>query len=1030
MSSFIKFKIVFILLTGLFLTHQLLAQQVIVVPDSAKLEPGYGVHFRAQLFEDTGIPVRVSSEKYTWSVNPEDLGTISEDGYFIAGRKAAKGKVVVVAQHNAQKYLGEADVIIGKLPAPQIKVVILPQVAVIPPSDSVQYKLVAVTSSGHRMDIPIARWTVSPENIGKITRDGLFIAGQEVMEGTVTAKAEIDGKIYGDEARLVVSPAPSAMISGTVKDGAAVPIARALVCARRIGNPAWFNADTTNESGEYTLARLIPGKYVVYVTAKGYIPEWYDDAQEYQDATVLEVADSEEKSGINFELGTGGKISGKVILNENEISLAGVHVVAYAMSSPRVLHHALTDEQGEYIITGLKSGRYYAYAKIEGYQAQWYDGKSRLADADLIDVKDPDETSGIDFDLAASAAISGTVIDEKNDESIAGARVYAKLSGALTGLGQRIYEARTNQDGEYIIQLQDAGEYMVGVSAEGYIPEIYDNVQKPGEATMVTVVADSHTTNIDFALASLGTLSGKVVAEASGEAVEDALVEALYEGKGLANRDWPVYRAKTDSNGEYTIENMAPGSYRLKAIARDFLPQFYKEVSTVQEATPVEMTQSQSVDNIDFSLINGAILTGVVADSVDSLPIPRATVFIKMVQPDTSRRSVKAFSHHVYTDSMGVFRFEGLPSGKYIVWAKALGMAPLFYDNVPQIQDAIQLEVDAPEEVNDINFYLSKLERKGGVITGKVEGEVLDSTALSPTEPLLGAWVLAIPIGGRSHKKFPAWTVTNEDGEYTFTNLPVGKYVVAAWAKGFMGEYYDDTRNWILAEVLSIEEASEINDVNFLLEELPQGGYQISGTITDKDGLPVDHAMIFAKMAQGPVSLSGALEDAVAGFAYTDADGNFVMEEVVPGDYQIDVDRVDFEQTSIQEPVTVGSGQDADDQDIQMTATASAVYQISATPVKAFSIEQNFPNPFNPATKIRYQLRAPAQINISVFNVLGQKILILTEKSHLAGTYEVIWDGKDNQGKLVSSGIYFYHFQATTADGKRYVKKIKMSLIK
>ncbi|MEA1972075.1 MAG: T9SS type A sorting domain-containing protein, partial [Candidatus Cloacimonadota bacterium] len=68
----------------------------------------------------------------------------------------------------------------------------------------------------------------------------------------------------------------------------------------------------------------------------------------------------------------------------------------------------------------------------------------------------------------------------------------------------------------------------------------------------------------------------------------------------------------------------------------------------------------------------------------------------------------------------------------------------------------------------------------------------------------------------------------------------------------------------------------------------------------------------------------------------------------------------------------------------------------------------NYPNPFNPQTTISYNLLNGAKVNITVFNIKGQEVKNLVDKEMQRGNYSVVWRGEDEQGKIVSSGVYFY----------------------
>lgn len=77
-----------------------------------------------------------------------------------------------------------------------------------------------------------------------------------------------------------------------------------------------------------------------------------------------------------------------------------------------------------------------------------------------------------------------------------------------------------------------------------------------------------------------------------------------------------------------------------------------------------------------------------------------------------------------------------------------------------------------------------------------------------------------------------------------------------------------------------------------------------------------------------------------------------------------------------------------------------------------FALEQNYPNPFNPNTTIRFALPAVSTVTLKVYNVAGQLVSTLLNKTMTAGYHQVNWNGRRNNGPLVSSGLYFYHISA------------------
>jgi immune inhibitor A len=88
-------------------------------------------------------------------------------------------------------------------------------------------------------------------------------------------------------------------------------------------------------------------------------------------------------------------------------------------------------------------------------------------------------------------------------------------------------------------------------------------------------------------------------------------------------------------------------------------------------------------------------------------------------------------------------------------------------------------------------------------------------------------------------------------------------------------------------------------------------------------------------------------------------------------------------------------------------------------------LSQNFPNPFNPITTINFGLRQRAKVSFKIYNIKGELVRNLLEEEKRAGDYSIVWDGSDNGGIKVASGVYFYRLVA----GESYLTK-KMVLLK
>ncbi len=96
---------------------------------------------------------------------------------------------------------------------------------------------------------------------------------------------------------------------------------------------------------------------------------------------------------------------------------------------------------------------------------------------------------------------------------------------------------------------------------------------------------------------------------------------------------------------------------------------------------------------------------------------------------------------------------------------------------------------------------------------------------------------------------------------------------------------------------------------------------------------------------------------------------------------------------------------------------------VETTPTE-FALFQNFPNPFNPETTIKYNLAEGSDVHLQIYNILGQVVRTMVAERQSAGRYQVKWSGTDDRGMPVSSGIYFY--QLATGGKFHDVKRLML----
>lgn len=125
-----------------------------------------------------------------------------------------------------------------------------------------------------------------------------------------------------------------------------------------------------------------------------------------------------------------------------------------------------------------------------------------------------------------------------------------------------------------------------------------------------------------------------------------------------------------------------------------------------------------------------------------------------------------------------------------------------------------------------------------------------------------------------------------------------------------------------------------------------------------------------------------------------------------------------------------------DDIRIEGIQDPTSIGEVHFQVVTGFELSQNYPNPFNPTTAIRYQLPKSGSVELTIYNLLGQEIRKLVNENRIAGQYTVQWDGRDETGAAVASGVYLYRLKAGEPSGgspgvaQGFVETKKMLLLR
>jgi hypothetical protein len=358
---------------------------------------------------------------------------------------------------------------------------------------------------------------------------------------------------------------------------------------------------------------------------------------------------------------------------------------------------------------------------------------------------------------------------------------------------------------------------------------------------------------------------------------------------------------------------------------------------------------------------------------------------------------------------------------KYLAFAFKPGYIPKFWDNKYCPFDADPIWVTG--DTSGINFPLVHLP----LTNNSLAGTVTDSTGLGiPSHVLL---IRLTELGPRLVR----YRMTDSLGNYQFNNLVAGNFLVRAvpvdeYAPAWYSASMCGVEGWRHADTVRV--AGTVSGINICVTPAPAVGFSvISGQISS--GSNVFAASGVEEVAVYAVSNTTG---AVAGYDVTDGDGSYSIENLPPGSYHLVADREGYAPSSAP-AVTVDNTNAYSSSGNGITMSPNAVLGVKEPgprlPV-SYELYQNYPNPFNPTTTFRFDLPKSSQVSVEIYNLLGQKIAVLTNASLAAGSHSASWNGKDFSGMSASSGIYFARLSATPSDKSAgaYVQVRKIALMK
>lgn len=415
---------------------------------------------------------------------------------------------------------------------------------------------------------------------------------------------------------------PSWSIAGHVTDTYANSISGVVVSIFNSTNLQFLGSATTDMSGNYSVGNLAAGSYKVQFIPPSYYYGYYDSiwfTGKHDSATadtIVLVEPGVYTADAALTNGLTGGISGRVTDGVNGI--AGVWVGVNVASNLAFVYGATTDAEGYYRIGGLVTGDYKVYfaGNSVGYQNLWHTGVLTPETASPVSVTAPYYFTDVNAVLTTAGAISGRV----TNESLAGiANVQVIVSDATTGVW--LANAMTDGSGNYTLGGMAAGNYKVFFdgSSVGYGRQWYNSKADINSANPVTVFAETTTPGINGVLPVAGSITGKVTYLSAGLPGVSVTVYDATNGIWITN-------TLTDASGNYIINGLPTGSYKLQYYKNGYVGQWYSNKTSQATADQVAVTAPGTTPLPDVVMqlpnINGFVYFS------DGTPVSGATVTV------------------------------------------------------------------------------------------------------------------------------------------------------------------------------------------------------------------------------------------------------------------------------------------------------------------------------------------------------------------------------------------------------------------
>lgn len=523
--------------------------------------------------------------------------------------------------------------------------------------------------SGIVVYIPGTSYSAYTDSNGNFTMSG-------IPQGKHTVRAQYAGYSYAEKNNVILEAKTSDVPKTAIEEEFVLAFGKGIVKGSVVFSDAtssstfsgidvvitdstnkYTYSTSTNSSGAFSMTDVYPGTYTAEISKDG-----------YESATIIDIsvvgANITSIPLTSLQL-IGGSLSGSITA-DGKTDLSGISILA--QNEDEKSFFTITDSNGNFKLEKISPGNNYTIsASYAGYKTSRISGIVVTIGGNIENIQIPQMKK-------STYSITGKVLLEGEETGFEGTKILISDTMTLKSVANSV----TGTDGTFTVSDIEVGEYFVTASRTGYLTD---------NSTVVSVGSSSIATAKDITLKNaLGSVKGTVLME---DAVDNAGISILVINQTESN---VTYSTVTDSEGNYSLGGIKPGSYKVQATKSGFNNGY-------SDAFHVSAGQTSSISKVSLSISVRSIFGKIVLEG--------RTDFsgIKITATNISKPSE---IYSALSNSSGIFALSGMTPGEYIL--------SYSYDGYVSVTSkTISLESDSSLNLDEVKLLKA---------TGKIAGIV------------------------------------------------------------------------------------------------------------------------------------------------------------------------------------------------------------------------------------------------------------------------------------------------------------------